>query len=669
MPWLGEVVRLPMPSARLYLCASAALVGVSLYQAISGTRDPNWRSAPAAPAAPSTVPTAAPQPAAPAAPRTAATYAADVAAYMVQEPACVWTLINLAYCCLFILGKSIQRVVFGELRVSERQHVKDKFWNFIFYKFIFVFGVINVQFMDEVVLWCAWFSAVGFLQLLAQLCKDRFEYLSFSSSSGGWAGARLGALLSIVLASAIVLLMLCGAVAFYGGGFNTFAFMAAECILLSIRTLHVIFRYGFHVMDARDDPDSSGAAASSPMSVNATPTRDRRTPKAYYTELAFEVAALIIDLLHHLHMLLWSNIFLSMASLVICMQLRYLFHEIQRRVKKHRNYIWVLNHMERTYPMATNEELTANSDNCAICWEKLETARKLPCSHLFHNSCLSSWLQQDTSCPTCRLRLSLWLPSSPTNSVPTHPPPNRHPNHFFHFDGSRYVSWLPSFSVEVTHMMRAELHATNSQMDAMARQVQQLFPHFPLSVILLDLQSTKSMEVTIENILDGRLVPPPRFVSMDNNSNVSGISSALTALHVIPGIPVLPAILLAQNMNSRRPPPSSPDLITRRILQFSLPLVPAQPDHYQTHAIPRNFGTPSSHENEDHVPIRGRFSKCSHERERILRKRKEQLLNSARKKFLDKQAKLKNKSSDNRCGESSSSAQRLFNTAAKDLNT
>lgn len=37
-----------------------------------------------------------------------------------------------------------------------------------------------------------------------------------------------------------------------------------------------------------------------------------------------------------------------------------------------------------SYPMASTEELTENSDNCAICWEKMESARKLPCSHLFH---------------------------------------------------------------------------------------------------------------------------------------------------------------------------------------------------------------------------------------------------------------------------------------------
>lgn len=88
------------------------------------------------------------------------------------------TLINMAYCMLILLGKTIQKLVFGELRASESQHLKDKFWNFIFYKFIFVFGVLNVQYMDEVVLWWAWFMALGFLSLLSQLCKDRFEYVS-----------------------------------------------------------------------------------------------------------------------------------------------------------------------------------------------------------------------------------------------------------------------------------------------------------------------------------------------------------------------------------------------------------------------------------------------------------------------------------------------------------
>lgn len=120
------------------------------------------------------------------------------------------TLINMAYCCLILLGKSIQKIVFGELRISEQQvseshrlqwrqtrnlfnfnilmsvslqHMKDKFWNFIFYKFIFVFGIVNVQYLHEIVLWVSWFSALGFLHIMAQLCKDRFEYVSWMTCS------------------------------------------------------------------------------------------------------------------------------------------------------------------------------------------------------------------------------------------------------------------------------------------------------------------------------------------------------------------------------------------------------------------------------------------------------------------------------------------------------
>lgn len=61
--------------------------------------------------------------------------------------------------------------------------MKDKFWNFIFYKFIFVFGIVNVQYLHEIVLWVGWFTAIGFLHLMAQLCKDRFEYVSTNVNS------------------------------------------------------------------------------------------------------------------------------------------------------------------------------------------------------------------------------------------------------------------------------------------------------------------------------------------------------------------------------------------------------------------------------------------------------------------------------------------------------
>ena len=40
----------------------------------------------------------------------------DVINLMFHEPLCIWTIINMALCYLMLIGKFIQRLVFGELR-------------------------------------------------------------------------------------------------------------------------------------------------------------------------------------------------------------------------------------------------------------------------------------------------------------------------------------------------------------------------------------------------------------------------------------------------------------------------------------------------------------------------------------------------------------------------
>ena len=88
--------------------------------------------------------------------------------------------------------------------------------------------------------------------------------------------------------------------------------------------------------------------------------------------------------------------------------------------------------------------------------------------------------------------------------------------------GSRFFPWLPNFSLELT---RGEVMQTNqlenNSVDAMARQVQALFPQYPLSDIIEDLRITHSMEWTIDGILDGRLSlgsSPMNDISLDTVS-------------------------------------------------------------------------------------------------------------------------------------------------------
>uniref|UniRef100_A0A8D1M5Q8 E3 ubiquitin-protein ligase AMFR n=1 Tax=Sus scrofa TaxID=9823 RepID=A0A8D1M5Q8_PIG len=514
-------------------------------------------------------------------------------------------LVNTACCVLMLVAKLIQCIVFGPLRVSERQHLKDKFWNFIFYKFIFIFGVLNVQTVEEVVMWCLWFAGLVFLHLMVQLCKDRFEYLSFSPTTPMSSHGRVLSLLIAMLLSCCGLAVVC-CVTGYTHGMHTLAFMAAESLLVTVRTAHVILRYVIHLWD-----------------LNHEGTWEGKGTYVYYTDFVMELTLLSLDLMHHIHMLLFGNIWLSMASLVIFMQLRYLFHEVQRRIRRHKNYLRVVGNMEARFAVATPEELAVNNDDCAICWDSMQAARKLPCGHLFHNSCLRSWLEQDTSCPTCRMSLNIADNSRvredhqgenldenlvPVAAAEGRPRLNQH-NHFFHFDGSRIASWLPSFSVEVMHTTNilGITQASNSQLNAMAHQIQEMFPQVPYHLVLQDLQLTRSVEITTDNILEGRIQVP--FPTQRSESIRPALNSP------------------AERPNGDQEEGEASAQTERVPLDLS-PRLEEALDFSELEAEPS--------EGEDFEARGSRFSKSADERQRMLVQRKDDLLQQARRRFLNR---------------------------------
>ncbi|XP_060109969.1 E3 ubiquitin-protein ligase AMFR isoform X2 [Heteronotia binoei] len=586
--------RFPWPSLRTYTALSAlALAGtvLSAYRALSQASEEHLDGAPE-----SQLPTTTEEQLAgeDRPPSELGPNALDVAYYLLSDSLCVWVLVNTACCILMLIAKLIQCMVFGPLRVSERQHLKDKFWNFIFYKFIFIFGVLNVQTVEEVVMWCLWFSGLVFLHLMVQLCKDRFEYLSFSPTTPMNSHIRVLTLLVAMLLSCCGLAVVCGVIG-YTHGMHTLSFMAAESLLVTVRTVHVILRYIIHLWD-----------------LNHEGTWESKGTYVYYTDFIMELTLLSLDLMHHIHMLLFGNIWLSMASLVIFMQLRYLFHEVQRRLRRHKNYLRVVGNMEARFAVATPEELAANNDDCAICWDSMQSARKLPCGHLFHNSCLRSWLEQDTSCPTCRMSLNITdnhraredhqRENLDENLAPVavaegRPHLNQH-NHFFHFDGSRIASWLPSFSVEVMHTTNilGIAQASNSQLNAMAHQIQEMFPQVPYHLILQDLQLTRSVEITTDNILEGRIQVP--FPTQRSESIRPALNSPLE-----------------RHSADQEDPEEATQL--EEMAEFSEMEV-------------------DSAETEDFEVRGSRFSKSADERQRMLVQRKEDLLHQARRRYLNK---------------------------------
>ncbi|CAH2267330.1 jg27513 [Pararge aegeria aegeria] len=374
------VDRLPLPNLKVYSAGSVLLLSVAVYYAVNVTSDPNWKgnftvqrheeqdsdavvTMVVDPRANGT--------------RNLTSHVEEVVTFMMQEPLCMWTLINAAYCSLALLGALVQRVVFGRLRVAEAQRVKDKFWNYVFYKFIFVFGVLNVQYVDEVLMWCTWFTLLGFMHLLGQLCKDRFDYLSSNPNVQRWEYSRV---LSLLIGLLFMSSTMFGCALSWGLPFgkDTFAFMAAEVSTASYIPTDI-------ANDARHDNRPNGQSrprrlvarsCRSPQGWRARATAivalqcvlvgvavlhvmarftlkwydaDPAGPAAYYTHLTFDALSLLTETAHVAHMVVYSNVVVSMASLVLLMQLRHLLHALLARLRRHRLYAALASHMSRKY--------------------------------------------------------------------------------------------------------------------------------------------------------------------------------------------------------------------------------------------------------------------------------------------------------------------------------
>lgn len=58
-------------------------------------------------------------------------------------------------------------------------------------------------------------------------------------------------------------------------------------------------------------------------------------------------------------------------------------------------------------PVLFSGTVFSNFDNCAICLDKMTSAKKTLCSlenctHTFHQYCLRPWMKEHNSCPLCR---------------------------------------------------------------------------------------------------------------------------------------------------------------------------------------------------------------------------------------------------------------------------
>uniref|UniRef100_A0A915ACK0 Autocrine motility factor receptor n=1 Tax=Parascaris univalens TaxID=6257 RepID=A0A915ACK0_PARUN len=423
--------------------------------------------------------------------------------YSFLNPTSIWVSINTICFLTAVVGKILIYLVFRDLTMQEWTMLRDRLCNWLLYKVLFLFGVLNSTLVEELVAWIVWFAVLTEFTVLQFIAVQKLKYFSSSLPSGSLR-LRICVLgIFSLFVSAVLMLFT----------FYSFTFLPASYSFFLLADISKFLFRGAYVT-------CKSVALS--QRVDGLLSRRNSVLVAYYLDLVYDVLIDCVELLHYTHMLLYSQIVLSIACVALSMQLRSFYKSLSTRIVRHFTHQRITAHILSHYREATKEELGALSDWCAICWEKMDSARRLPCTHYFHEWCLSGWLEQDSSCPTCRLMLPSSFNDDAISNAPRGPV-----THFFYFDGPRIAQWLPSFSVEFTHggfprhFARNERFSAseNSQLNSMAEQVHEMFPQVELSLIWNDLRVSGSVQATIENILEGRL-SAEQFdaqIELDNN--------------------------------------------------------------------------------------------------------------------------------------------------------
>eukprot|EP00029_Vermamoeba_vermiformis_P011981 TRINITY_DN678_c0_g1_i1.p1 TRINITY_DN678_c0_g1~~TRINITY_DN678_c0_g1_i1.p1 ORF type:complete len:630 (+),score=195.77 TRINITY_DN678_c0_g1_i1:81-1970(+) len=484
-------------------------------------------------------------------------------------------LANQAINILVLFGSLLQYVFFGRLLESESKRVWEKLMNYALFKVIFI-GAILEPSIKELLIWTVWFSIVGFMHLFSYLSKDRFQNLvTYSPNAPASVHGRMLTLQLLLLYANLSWFALCLSV-FWDAGAAVLLLLTFECFTLFVDTLQTLGKYAIHLWD-----------------LHGNGTWEERGKYMYMVEFFTDAIILLATLAHYVQILILHGISFTLIDMLIFLHIRIVFNNLRDKIQAYRNYKQLAENMERTYEHVTAEQLATMNESCAICRERLDGARRLPCGHMFHFNCLRSWLEFHHSCPTCRRSL---LPAN--TAPPRQQGPGAAPN-----DRQNGWGWLPNMSVQV---IRAQVQPVrrNAVSAEMIRAVQDVFPTMAAESIAQDLSVTLSVDQTINNILEGRLVTPV-------NNNRGAVDNGVTPVNQPPA-PVTPVNV----------PPSSRDVLT--------PVTP------QPSVTPVTTSAPSA---PIMLPpqVKDKFGNSSQERHDRFQMRKQAMLKIARDLYKHKQ--------------------------------
>ncbi|XP_048475720.1 E3 ubiquitin-protein ligase synoviolin [Rhincodon typus] len=315
--------------------------------------------------------------------------------YLTKSSPSMAVLYIQAFVLVFLIGKFMRKVFFGQLRAAEMEHLIERSW-YAVTETCLAFTVFRDDFSPRFV---ALFTLLLFLKCFHWLAEDRVDFMERSPNISWLFHFRVVSLTSLLaLLDLLFVNHACHSIMTRGASVQlVFGF---EYAILLTMVLTIFIKYILHTIDLQSE---------NPW--------DNKAVYMLYTEL---LTGFIKVLLYMAFMTIMIKVhtFPLFAIRPMYLTMRQFKKAVTDAIMSRR----AIRNMNTLYPDASPEDLQQTDNVCIICREEMVTgAKRLPCNHIFHTSCLRSWFQRQQTCPTCRMDVLRVTP--PMQTPPQQPQP------------------------------------------------------------------------------------------------------------------------------------------------------------------------------------------------------------------------------------------------------
>ncbi|KAK7540574.1 uncharacterized protein J3D65DRAFT_566796 [Phyllosticta citribraziliensis] len=367
--------------------------------------------------------------------------------YLSQSNACLMILANLVLLLTASLMYGLQRLLYGPLRPMEIERLYEHAW-FAVTETLLAMTI----FRDDVGVW----FFVMFVALIAGrmwqwIGAGRVEFVEQQppTSNEVFFHSRLLSSLLLSIIYDVMMLRYCVEFVLRQARPNMIVMFGFEFALLLVASCATLCRHTLCLVDLfvqakqmeqkrleiieermaerareREQRDEADTQDEAPVEVDDNeidvPGWESKGRYIFYLDLATDFVKLTIYMAFFVILLTFHGLPIHIMRDVLLT-----FRSFHRRIYDFLRYRNATRDMNTRYPDATVEDLGENNI-CIICREEMRPwnntqpgregaqpgqgsriderhrAKKLPCGHCLHISCLKSWLERQQACPTCR---------------------------------------------------------------------------------------------------------------------------------------------------------------------------------------------------------------------------------------------------------------------------